>query len=157
MHDKWKKSRIKQNHPSKSIFWRCQKSQTCRWKGGQTSIIDTSHIGHWHDWAWHCWQHSLKSSSQIFFHFFLSFLLIHNSQLVCMVGITYLFIDTIFAFYGYIDLFGVFYNRFLLLSWIFEHDCLDACCFGYLLCMCFKILYLFLFSPTDQVSQGMAL
>ena len=29
----------------------------------------------------------------------------HNSSLVCMIGITYVYIDTVFAFYGYILLF----------------------------------------------------
>ena len=39
----------------------------------------------------------------------------HNSSLVCMVGITYVYIDTIFAFYGYIF-------SSLLLTWMLEHD-----------------------------------
>ena len=30
-----------------------------------------------------------------------------------------------------------FFNPSLLLSWMFEHDCLDTCCFGCLICMCF--------------------
>ena len=29
--------------------------------------------------------------------------MIHNSWLVCIAGITYVYIDTIFAFYGYVD------------------------------------------------------
>ena len=29
----------------------------------------------------------------------------HNSQLVCMVGITHVYIDMIFAFCGYVDFF----------------------------------------------------
>ena len=45
----------------------------------------------------------------------------HNSSLVCMVEITYVFIDMIFTFYGYI-LFLYIYPS-LLLSWVFEHDC----------------------------------
>ena len=37
------------------------------------------------------------------------FLMRHNPSLVCMVGITYVYIDTIFAFYGY-TLFPFFYT-----------------------------------------------
>ena len=48
------------------------------------------------------------------------------SSLVCMVGIIYVYVDTVFGFYGY-----------FILSWMFEHDCLDTCCFGCLICMCF--------------------
>ena len=33
--------------------------------------------------------------------------------------------------------FLVFLHPYLLLSWMFEHDCLDKCCFGCLICMCF--------------------
>ena len=51
-----------------------------------------------------------------------------------MVGITYVYIDTIFAFYGYI-LFSFFLYPSLLLSWMFEHDCLNTCCFGCLACV----------------------
>ena len=37
--------------------------------------------------------------------FFVCVLLRHNSSVVCMVGITYVYIDTVFGFYGYILLF----------------------------------------------------
>ena len=45
----------------------------------------------------------------------------------------------------------------LLLSWMFEHDCLDICCFGCLICMCFVFLYLHLFSAIELVSHGKVL
>ena len=35
----------------------------------------------------------------------LGFFFLHNSSLVCMVGITYVYIDTVFGFYGYSFLF----------------------------------------------------
>ena len=81
---------------------------------------------------------------------FLFFL--HKSSLVCMVGITYVYIDTVFGFGGYF-----FFNPSLLLSWMFEHDCLDTYCFERLICMCFVFLYLHLFSAIEHVSHGKAL
>ena len=39
-----------------------------------------------------------------------------------MVGKSYVYIDTILAFYGYAD----YFHPSLLLSWMFEHDCLDT-------------------------------
>ena len=33
-------------------------------------------------------------------------------------------------------------------------DCLDKCCFGCLISMCFVFLYLHLFSETEHVSQS---
>ena len=50
----------------------------------------------------------------------------HNSSLVCMVGISYVYIVTIFAFHGYIP-FSFFLYSSLLPSWMFEHDCLGTC------------------------------
>ena len=50
-----------------------------------------------------------------------------------------------------------FFNPSLLLSWMFEHDCLNTCCFGCLICMCFVFLYLHLFSATEHVSHGKVL
>ena len=70
-----------------------------------------------------------------------------------MVVITYVYIDAIFAIHGYVDIF----NPYLLLNWMFEHDCLDTCCFGCLICMCFVFLYLHLFSAIEHVSHGKAL
>ena len=70
-----------------------------------------------------------------------------------MVGIMYEHIDAIFAFYGYVDLF----NSSVLLSSMFEHDCLDMCCFECLICMCFLFLSLHLFSAVEHVSRGKAL
>ena len=72
----------------------------------------------------------------------------HSSSSVCMAGITCVYVDTIFAFFPY---------QSLLLSWMFEHDCLDTCCFGCLICMCFVFLCLHLLSATDHVSHGKAL
>ena len=40
-----------------------------------------------------------------------------------MVGIIYVYVDTGFGFYGY------FFSFFKLLSWMFEYDCLETCCF----------------------------
>ena len=48
---------------------------------------------------------------------------------------------------------GIFY----LLSWMFQHDSLDTCCFERLISMCFVFLYLHLFSATEHVSRGKAL
>ena len=70
-----------------------------------------------------------------------------------MVGITYVYIDMAFGFCGY----NVFLNPYLLLGWMFEHDCLDTCCFGCLSCMCFAFLYLHLFSAVEHVSHRKAL
>ena len=44
----------------------------------------------------------------------------------------------------------------LLLSWMFGHDCLDICCFGCLICMCFVFLFLHLFSAIEHVLHGKA-
>ena len=46
-----------------------------------------------------------------------------------------------------------FLNPSLLYSWIFEHDCLDTCCFGCLICMCFIFLCLCLFIVIKLVSH----
>ena len=40
----------------------------------------------------------------------------------------FFFFFLFFAFRGYIE----FCNPSLLLSWMFEHDCLDTCCLGVL-------------------------
>ena len=71
-----------------------------------------------------------------------------------MVGITCVYIDTVFGFYGY---FFCFFNPSVLLSWMFEHDCLDTCCFGCSICMSFVFLYLYLFSAIEHVSHGKVL
>ena len=39
----------------------------------------------------------------------------------------------------YLGFVGTFLNPILLLSWMFEHDFLDTCCFGCLICMCLLI------------------
>ena len=63
-----------------------------------------------------------------------------------------------FILYVYIYIYiYIFFSLSLLLSWIFEHDCLDTCCLGCLMFMCFVFLYLHLFSTTEHVSHGKAL
>ena len=52
---------------------------------------------------------------------------------------------------------GFMVSFFKLLSWMFQHDCLDTCCFECLICMCFVFLYLPLFITTEHVSHGKAL
>ena len=47
--------------------------------------------------------------------------------------------------------FGGLFSRF---SWMFQHDCLDTCCFECLICMCFLFLYLHLFSAIEHVSHA---
>ena len=83
-----------------------------------------------------------------------------------MVGFTCVYIDKVVEFYGYFCSFfrllffggggvGFFFffffffflfNPSLLFSWMFEHDCLDTCCFGYLICMC----CIFVFAPAQR-------
>ena len=66
----------------------------------------------------------------------------------------YVYILTIFL--RFIGLFSGFYPSSLL-SWMFEHGCLDMCCFRCPIHMCFIIWYLYLFSATEHVSHGKAL
>ena len=82
------------------------------------------------------------------------FFIIHNSSLVCMVGITHVYIDTLFVFYGYI-----FFKPIYLYCLV---GCLSMivwthAVFGCLICMCFVFLYLHLFSTIEHVSHGKAL
>ena len=65
-----------------------------------------------------------------------------------MVGVIFVYFDTVHGFYGY---------SFLCLVGCFRHDYLDTYCFGCLLCMCFVFLYLHLFSAIEHVSHGKAL
>ena len=62
-----------------------------------------------------------------------------------MVGVIFVFVDTVVRCYGY---------SFFMLSWMFQHDHLDTCCFDCLICMCFVFLYLYLFSAIEHVSHG---
>ena len=41
----------------------------------------------------------------------------------------------------------------MILSWMFEHDCLDTCWFG-VICLCFIFLCLYIFSAFWHVSHG---
>ena len=70
------------------------------------------------------------------------------SSLVCMAGVIFVYIDTVYGSYGY---------SFFMLSWMFQHDYVDAYCFECLICMCFVLLYLHLFSTNEHVSHGKAL
>ena len=66
---------------------------------------------------------------------------LHYSSLVCIAGI--LLMCTLIWYLGFMGTFLFlnillnFFNTFLLLSWMFEHVCLDTCCFGCLICICF--------------------
>ena len=66
-------------------------------------------------------------------------------------------IDMVFGFYAYHFPVFFFFFFFKLISWMFEYDCEDTCCFGCLICMCFVFLYLHLFSAIEHVSHGKAL
>ena len=46
-----------------------------------------------------------------------------ESSLVCMIGVIFVYADTVFGFYGY---------SFFILSWMFPHDYLDTCCLSVL-------------------------
>ena len=46
---------------------------------------------------------------------------------------------------------------FFMLSWMFQYDYLDTCCFECHICMCFVVSYLHLFSAIEHVSQRKAL
>ena len=59
---------------------------------------------------------------------------------ISLYGWGYLcYVDTVFGLMGF----------FPLLSWMFQHDCLDACWFECLICMCFVFLYLHLLSAAE--------
>ena len=68
--------------------------------------------------------------------------------LVFMVWVISLYVDMLLGFMG---------TLFFMLSWMFQHDSFDTCCFECLICMCFVFLYLHLFSATEHVSHGKAL
>ena len=57
----------------------------------------------------------------------------------------------------HLGLWVLFFTPYLLLSWMFDHDSLDTCCFGRLLCMYLVFLYLYLFSEMEHVSHGKVL
>ena len=76
-------------------------------------------------------------------------------MIICMVRITFVHIDTIFSFNGYI--FSFFFVPIFTLSSTFEHNCVDTFRFGCLICMCFVYLCLKLFSAIEHVSRGKVL
>ena len=43
-----------------------------------------------------------------------------------MVGIIFVYIDTVFGFY---------WHSFFMLNWMFQHDYLDTCFFAHLVCV----------------------
>ena len=57
----------------------------------------------------------------------------------------------------YLGVMGIFLNHLYCLVGCLRHDCLDTCCFGCLICMCFVFLYLNLFSAIKHVSHGKVL
>ena len=82
----------------------------------------------------------------------------HNSSLVCMVGISCVYIDTVFGFWGtFLSFSTFFFNPSLLLSWMFEHDFWTHAVLGCHICMCVVFLYVRLFSAVQHVSHGKAL
>ena len=64
-----------------------------------------------------------------------------------MVGVIFVYVDTVYGFYGFLFMF----------SWMFQHDYLDTCSFECLICMCFEFLYLHMFSAVEHVSLGKGL
>ena len=60
---------------------------------------------------------------------------------------------TIVVFYGY-----SFFKPIFTALLDVEHDCLDTCCFGWFISICFTFLYLHLqFGAIEHVSHGKAL
>ena len=53
------------------------------------------------------------------------------SSLVCIVGVVFVYVDTV---YGFLWVF------FFMLSWMFQHDYLDTCCFECLICVLYFVL-----------------
>ena len=52
-----------------------------------------------------------------------------------MIWVIFLYIDTVFGFYGY----------FFMLSWMFQHDYFDTCCFvSYM-----RVFSVFVFAPVQ--------
>ena len=72
-----------------------------------------------------------------------------------MIGVIYVYVETYYVlfFVLFCFFFVVVVVFFLMLSWMFQHDCLDTCCFECLICMCFVFLHLPLFSATEHVSH----
>ena len=56
-----------------------------------------------------------------------------RDYLVCMVGVIFVYIDTV-----YMGFMGILF--FFMLGWMFQHDYLDTYCFECLICMFFVFL-----------------
>ena len=69
------------------------------------------------------------------------------SSLVCVVGVIFVYVDSVYGFYGY---------SFLCLVGCFSMN-FDTYCFECLICMCFVFLYLRLFSAIEHVLHGKTL
>ena len=77
----------------------------------------------------------------------------HNSSLVCMVGITDMYIDTVFVRYG-----NLFFVKPIFPA-LFGCLCMIVCTravLGVMICLCFIFLYLHLFSAIEHVIHGKA-
>ena len=74
-----------------------------------------------------------------------------------MVGITYVYIEAVIEFYGYLFSTHLYclVGCLSMIVWMFANDCLDTC--WCLICMCFVFFYLHLFSAIEHVSHGKAL
>ena len=69
-------------------------------------------------------------------------------SIVSMVGVIFVYVDTVY---------GVYVYYFLCLVGCFGMIILDTYCFERLICMCFVFLYLHLFSAIQHVLHGKAL
>ena len=76
-----------------------------------------------------------------------------DSPCICLLADRELRVLSSINFRGHVD----FCNPSILLSWMFEHDCLNTCCFVCLICMCFIFLYLHLLGAVEHVSNGKVL
>ena len=57
-----------------------------------------------------------------------------------MVGVIFVYADMVFGFYGY---------SFFMLSWMFQHDYLDTCCFECLISY-MHVFCNFAFAPVQR-------
>ena len=66
-----------------------------------------------------------------------------------MAAVIYVHVDTVFGFYEVLF-------HCLVGCWMFQHDCLDTCCFECLICMCF-VFCIFTCSAHLSMFHGKAL